>query len=200
MKKVITIVILICLLFSSSVVHAEEVGTENTDNSLMPLGDFFTLMDNISVYCKEWDKVYGASYKQDMTFDTNNCYIDESTNGSDDKFITYFCDGILAETDNNMQTYSLRIKVIDSELEKLPLLARICGIISVVAYDWPKKTRDYRQRFLSISQDYMDALDSRWENAYFFGSSEFWIISNKGVFSFFFVVDEEGDLYLSTRK
>ena len=211
MKKAISIflVITFAIILASQTQRAYAVvGIKKEPKKAQePIGDLSDIFATMSVYCTEWNKTVGASFKTDLTIDFNNYSVaghpDIESNMAGDNIFVFDIDGILFELDiTTYQVYSISVSFGNDAYDSYQKLARVCAAIYAIAYDFPKTDKEMKQRYIDMIEVVVDEIELlNKTNGYSNSASSLPFIqrTEKGTFIFYLKMTESGIVF-STKQ
>jgi hypothetical protein len=219
MKKVITFLCICCLIFSSlpsahAVPRVKSTATPEPQQTPVPkssssakkdkpIGEIGIVMGTLAVYNNHWDKVIGPSFGEDLSFDEEDYRVlDNNFWDAPDDSIRFLwdMDGYIVKADLELNIYAIAVNISDVSKSTLWQLSRVCALISLKAYDLPKSNAEAKNRFLTLSDEYVDFCDENLDQILKYGEALWVYQSEKGAYTFYFLSDENDDIYFSTSR
>lgn len=143
MKRFVTLILALAILTLSLGAAAENIG----------FGQLHIVGGWIGVCCNEWNRIFKADFGVDISFNTQNMKIISI----DDDGIIVDLDGIIFNLDNDQNVISMRVKIMDDDVDTRFTDSRVCAVIAELCYEPGANRLDMAEQYNQIFGQYVDS-------------------------------------------
>lgn len=130
-----------------------------------PVGSAEKIFSTLSVYCNQWQELIGKPMGADLSFNPENIKKAEDLHYDlgGHQVTTFNFDGVYAEVDNDLNVYSVEIRIQEGEQAQYAATSRIFALISALSGDLPSSEAEMKQRYLSLLSEYLSFMEENRE-------------------------------------